>query len=1040
MSDLGVREEDFLKDDEFSAFFQAVHGYGPFDWQTRLALDVVFANDWPTVLDVPTGAGKTAVIDIAVFHLALEAHRRAKRRAPVRILFVVDRRLIVDAAHERAETIAKKLETATDGVLGRVAARLRLLAEQDGPPLRVAKLRGGTPKDPDWVRTPAQPTVVVSTVDQVGSRLLFRGYGVSNSMKPIHAGLLGADSLLLLDEAHLSQPFVQTARDSRMFQDSGPWSENRAAAPFKVVTLSATPPPAKGEETPAPAEAEDKSFCLNAEERDEEKLAKRLKASKPARLIEVNARDLIQELADQAWALSKASDADASEGAAGGGKATTVAVVVNRVARARDVFRALAEKGARPLALPDSDSQEPAAPTDQGQADLALLIGRTRELERKSLLDALLPRVKAKPQGDRERSDADVPLFVVATQTIEAGADLDFDAMVTEIAPLDSLRQRFGRLDRMGDYGEAQAVIVAASDQISRKSDDPIYGPALKETWKLLTEQPGTGKVTKKKAKGKGKTQSEESTPPTIDFGVEASEAWIPKGDALAACLAPRPDAPVLLPRDIALWTRTSPLPAVDPEVSLYLHGPGVSGEVDIVWRADIDSGDEAERDWTEEQKWKDRIAVCPPSALEAISVPIDEAKRWLRREARGDIADVERSVDEADDDRRFEARASQRKALRWRGAGNDGTGWIEANRLVPGDVIVVPADAGGCDRWGWAPRSKQPVPDLGRAANREQRGRNILRLTRADLSEDEVALAAGLADLKAADVIAVFEAKLAQGLEEDARAWSKPRVRYDSGNVPLAIEQRALRQRSGGDATSEDDDSIRSVGRVFLNAHCLGVGKRAGGYADMLGLHPDLIEDLGLAGCLHDVGKAHPAFQRLLYGGSELAAVGGALLAKSGCLPDSAAGWRAACRRSGLPKGARHEIASLAVAEAHPDFARAHDPDLVLWLIGTHHGYGRPFFPVASTQTGAAVDWPEPGGEAIAIDHEDDELAVERFRSLAQLTAAWLDLAARVQRRYGPWGLARLEAILRLADHRQSEAEEREAEREEADFSEAAE
>ena len=43
---------------------------------------------------------------------------------------------------------------------------------------------------------------------------------------------------------------------------------------------------------------------------------------------------------------------------------------------------------------------------------------------------------------------------------------------------------------------------------------------------------------------------------------------------------------------------------------------------------------------------------------------------------------------------------------------------------------------------------------------------------------------------------------------------------------------------------------------------------------------------------------------------------------------------------------------------------------------------------------------------------------------SLAELTASWFDIYERVTRRYNVWGLARLEAILRLADHRRSEAE----------------
>src|SRR6059036_1792608 len=98
-----------LKPGEFPAFFNAVHGCEPFPWQTRLAAQVIETGTWPSLLDLPTAAGKTAVIDIAVFHLACEAHRSEERRAPLRILFVIDRRIVVDAAFERAKKIANCL-------------------------------------------------------------------------------------------------------------------------------------------------------------------------------------------------------------------------------------------------------------------------------------------------------------------------------------------------------------------------------------------------------------------------------------------------------------------------------------------------------------------------------------------------------------------------------------------------------------------------------------------------------------------------------------------------------------------------------------------------------------------------------------------------------------------------------------------------------------------------------------------------------------------------------------------------------------------
>lgn len=59
---------------DFGAFHAAVHeGKLPFDWQQRFLAQIVQNKTWPRVLDLPTGAGKTTCIDIALFALALDA-------------------------------------------------------------------------------------------------------------------------------------------------------------------------------------------------------------------------------------------------------------------------------------------------------------------------------------------------------------------------------------------------------------------------------------------------------------------------------------------------------------------------------------------------------------------------------------------------------------------------------------------------------------------------------------------------------------------------------------------------------------------------------------------------------------------------------------------------------------------------------------------------------------------------------------------------------------------------------------------------------
>jgi CRISPR-associated endonuclease/helicase Cas3 len=112
---------------DFDRFFEAVHKpRKPFPWQTRLAEQIAREEKWPSPIALPTSAGKTSVIDIAVFHLALQAGRVAgERTAALRIFFVIDRRIVVDEAAKHARELAQELEKSSEPIVREVAAELK---------------------------------------------------------------------------------------------------------------------------------------------------------------------------------------------------------------------------------------------------------------------------------------------------------------------------------------------------------------------------------------------------------------------------------------------------------------------------------------------------------------------------------------------------------------------------------------------------------------------------------------------------------------------------------------------------------------------------------------------------------------------------------------------------------------------------------------------------------------------------------------------------------------------------------------------------
>jgi len=940
---------------DFDAFMHEVTGFAPFPWQRRL-LGTVLDTGWPELLDLPTGTGKTSVLLIALFVLAL-----APECSPRRIALVVDRRIIVDQVDGFARKIAAALQDPSRPVSSKVAMQLRALtSSSEAPPVRVVHLRGGIPRDDSWLTTPDQPTIFSSTVDQVGSRLLFRGYGVTPCMRPVHAGVLARDTLYFLDEVHLATAFEETL--SRLQETYASWPEcGETGRKFQVVRMSATVPTKS---------AAKQAFTLENDDNEHPVLARRLNVSRRAALQVVKTKRTSTPEGRQhnRKTLARAACKLAQTAAQGGARA--VGVVVNRVDTARRIAAALTKLHA--------------------EAQVLLLTGRMRPYERTEIQGRL---EQAAGAGVQRPADAP-PTFIVATSCIEAGADLDFDALITEAASLDALRQRFGRLNRLGNHDHAPAWVLGASDQLgSSAQPDPVYAGALKATWEYLNE-----------------VAVKDGKQAFIDFGLRQ----FPKPDATrrADLLPPVSEAPVLFPSYLDMWSETRPAPHPDPDPALWLHGKDRPAERDIslIFRADVPACIEPETDIERVDK---TLEFLRPLSEEAVSVPLAEFRRWMR---------------------------TSKNVWVWRGQGVEA---VALAKLRVGDTVVVDASRGGLGAGTWNPEATAPVEDVAERAAYRIKGTAKLRLCprtlpkslrgdvpRPTTSDDpdtieaqhELCLA-WLGDLATKldtvpddwhDVLrAVSDPKAKRTLSIAHVTRDQPPAKGNFESVEALWQVAVVPPKHAQEATTEDEVSIFSGLPVSLSSHLEDVQAWAAQYAGAAGIEPALSKDIALAALLHDIGKADRRFQALLQGGDPVQAAG-APIAKSRVQGSTQRSRARAAKRSGWPVGFRHELVSLALFDASPELQeQAHDVDLVRHLIASHHGWCRPWPP-------ALID---PAPETVTVDVAGIRAEV----STASLDDNFLNECAarfrRLTRRYGWHGLAYLEALLRLGDHQASRA-----------------
>jgi CRISPR-associated endonuclease/helicase Cas3 len=854
----------------FSNAFAALQGDPPFPWQERL-FQKFSGDEWPTALDLPTGLGKTSVM--VIWYLAFKAGASVPRR----LVYVVDRRAVVDQATTVAEKIRKQSGDAA---------------------VHVSTLRGQLVDNREWLSDPISPAIVVGTIDMIGSRLLFSGYGVSPKMRPYHAGLLGVDTLVVLDEAHLVPPFealLRTIADDPKGELRPCLTDGAVVPAFRLMSLSATGRDIQGE-----------PFGLSAEDYKHQVILQRLKAPKHLTIEDQpDKKDLPGRLAERAWTLG--SQLPARVLVYCHSRTDALAVKI-------EIDEQLAKQGYR-----DSRNSE-------------LLVGERRVHEREALFGWL---------GDRgfigeAMGEPQQPAFLVATAAGEVGVDLDADHMVCDLVEWERMVQRLGRVNRRGRKQARIEVIAVPSKHIK-----------LAEEW--------SRRLTRLRAPVEA--LNGDASPAAI-VAVKANEAH---GEALRKAQTPAPLRPALTRALVDAWSMTSLEEHTGrPEIQPWLRGwIDEQPQTAVIWRRYLPPASQNLR--SAKIKINRFFEAAAPQMSEIL-----EAARW-------DVADcllacatrVSKSLRLGAAGAMF-ARSAPALVILDQKNEIEGSPWTfdqlislaEADKKkreafeesITGRTLVVSSRLGGLNKDGMLDKEFDGEPTT--------------------IDDDGTWAPAPPFRVRATDELT---STCDENWEESFRL-AVERNDADDETRWLVVEQRQ------NEAESEEGRGIARKAQL-LSDHQQRVEQIAKSFASALALPADYVTTLAVAARLHDEGKKALRWQRAF------SAPDGAVYAKTkGPLKLNMLG------------GYRHEFGSLAYVESDPGFRGLPSDlrDLALHLVATHHGGGRPLI-----STSGCEDAPPSALEVRARE------VTLRFDQL--------------QRRWGPWGLAWWEALLRAADQHAS-------------------
>jgi CRISPR-associated endonuclease/helicase Cas3 len=387
----------------FEKQFDWLTGHPPYLWQSEI-FQAAVENRIPAALALGTGSGKTSLIPIWLLAL-LQQQTFAKTTLPRRLVWVINRRAVVDQATEIAERIAQKFSEPSE-----LRTVLDSMSVTGG--LGVSTLRGEHEDNQEWSEDPSRPSIIVGTVDMVGSRLLLVGYGLSTRQRAQDAGLLGNDVLLVNDEAQLSPAFAALVRK---IETARLKAEIPLLKPFVTMHVSAT---LDASSTTTGV------FRFDMDSEPSEHFQKIYRAKKTLELRTISSRsDKVHEML----------------GAAIRTNARRVTVMVDTPTNARKVAASIRNTAKTKTVL--------------------TMTGTMRGYERDALTKNPLFAYFTSSVGPPEQ------VWLVCTSAGESGIDMSCDLMITDFVAAERLIQRFGRLNRF-DETTGKAVLFYSNEDV----------------------------------------------------------------------------------------------------------------------------------------------------------------------------------------------------------------------------------------------------------------------------------------------------------------------------------------------------------------------------------------------------------------------------------------------------------------------------------------------------------------------------------------------------------------------------------------------